>query len=138
MDAAAFYNNWLLPEQNHTDEYRSPPPQTQQQQPQTQATANMDDIMADIAGRTERSNKQPQFNSELGPSTSPATTTATQPFFLPHYAQPNFYAYPYSATWQTPSHVPLSNYSTLNGATTSTQPQSPSQASPRQTPMAIE
>ncbi|KAF8075900.1 hypothetical protein FPV67DRAFT_1469704 [Lyophyllum atratum] len=71
------------------------------------------------------------------PSTSPSSLASpTSSFFTPYqhsYFVPSPYnTLAYGSTWPPSSHVPLSNYSSLNGATTSATPSSSSSSSQQQ------
>ncbi|KAF5371960.1 hypothetical protein D9615_008060 [Tricholomella constricta] len=72
------------------------------------------------------------------PSTSSSSLTSSAPSFFSPY-QHNSYFVPapyntlaYGSTWSSQPHVPLSNYSSLNGATTSTTPSSATSSAQQQ------
>jgi len=80
-------------------------------------------------------NREADDISLTGPSTS-TSSSSSQPFyghpyqnnfFLPSSVPGPYNAMAYGTTWGTQSQLPLSNYSSLNGATTTSSPSSSSQ-----------
>lgn len=108
------------------------------------ATASMDlnDLMSDIGG--ESWSRVLQWNRAhgaliSGSSAAGSTLSPTQSFYAPfqhnYFAPAPYNSIPYGTSWSAqPSHVPLSNYSSLNGATSTTPTSNPSTSSASQQP----
>ncbi|KAJ6612145.1 hypothetical protein B0H10DRAFT_1918313 [Mycena sp. CBHHK59/15] len=136
MDSSSLYT-WLQPHQ--PDPHHSPPPQdwkqpapqpasaASPQPPHQQPALDLSDFttLSDIAA------PPPTATSAPSPSTSQASF---YPFTHPFYGAAPYYGggWPSAQPAQPPEPIPLSNYSTLNGATSSTASSSSSQQQQQQ------
>ncbi|KAL4075571.1 hypothetical protein J3A83DRAFT_4356840 [Scleroderma citrinum] len=95
-----------------------------------------------LSGTTQPGLDLSDFGLGAGPSTSTSISSPSQSYYPPSY--PSYYvpsvpgpynAMPYTAmSWTQSSPLPLSTYSTLNGATSASPPTSQSSTSPHQSP----
>lgn len=155
MEQTNFYTTWLTQQTAQTsspssfDDWSKERPATTTHASSTTSAAlpDMNDIFTELGGQfcCAQRPARPKTHFCTAPA-SPASTSPSSSFYNAqnYYVQAPYNSIPYGSTWSGPSNpstaVPLSSYSSLNGATSSmVQPtQRPSQSPTQSTQMVIE
>ncbi|KAG6811795.1 hypothetical protein H0H92_005811 [Tricholoma furcatifolium] len=137
----SLYTQWvqqqpqLLPDQHDSDWSKDRSTQSTTAESSLAAAAALDIAdfaLNDISGATPAKSLPSTSNAPLSPPTQsffPYQTTHAHGYFV--QAPYNTMAYG-ASSWQPQTHVPLSNYSSLNGATTSATPSTSTSSTPQQ------